>query len=76
MKNQVKINTHIIILQAIMDQITQDPTQIKVLQKIEETLIILTHTQALILSTLLLISMKTGRKNPTKIKKWTIVKVI
>lgn len=76
MKNQVKINTHIIILQAIMDQITQDPTQIKVLQKIEETLIILTHTQALILSTLLLRSMKTGRKNPTKIKKWTIVKVI
>lgn len=76
MKNQVKINTHIIILQAIMDHITQDPTQIKVLQKIEETLIILTHTQALILSTLLLRSMKTGRKNPTKIKKWTIVKVI
>ncbi len=75
MKNLVKINFHLITLQGIVDHIIQDQTQIKVLLKIEEILITLTHIQALILSTHLLKSMIIGKKKLTKLKKWTIAKV-
>lgn len=75
MKNLVKINFHLITLQGIVDHIIQDQTQIKVLLKIEEILITLTHIQALILSTHLLKSMIIGKKKLTKLKKWTIPKV-
>lgn len=75
MKNLVKINFHLITVKGIVDHIIQDQTQIKVILKIEEILITLTHIRALILNTHLLKSMITGKKNPTNLKKWTIVKV-